>query len=280
MTKIPGTIAEKIDAAYKEHFDKEPPRSHLGASIIGHDCERWLWYSFRFIARESFDGRMYRLFERGRDEEKRAINNLRAAGLVIDMIDEGGNQFSFSSSGFGGSCDGIIRSGVPEAPEKPHILEIKTHSKKSFDDLAAKGVAESKPQHFVQMQVYMAAFDIDRAIYYAICKDDDRLHIERIKHDKFVSDWAVERAERIIFRSDELPPRVSDVPTWWQCKFCAAREVCHNKAPAPDNCRTCSLGGMNEKGEWHCSKWNAAVPLEVQLKGCEGHELLDVLIPF
>ena len=87
---------------------------------------------------------------------------------------------------------------MPEAPEKRHVLEIKTHSKKSFDALVKDGVEKSKPQHFVQMQVYMAAFDVDRALYYAVCKDDDRIYTERIEYDPKFADGLRDKAHRII----------------------------------------------------------------------------------
>lgn len=279
MTALPpNRLIEMIDAAYEEKPDE--PRYHLGASSIGHHCERFLWYQFRWIGREKFSGRMLRLFQRGQREEDYAIGNLRAAGCdVLETDPNTGRQFNFFSSGFGGSCDGIIKSGVPEAPEKPHILEIKTHSKKSFDELVAKGVQDAKPQHYVQMQVYMAAFDIDRALYYAVCKDDDRLHIERVRHDKAVSDWAVERAKRIIF-DNRIPPPISNDPTWFQCKFCSAHGDCHGGNTSPVNCRTCDHGQMSIDGQWHCSAWKSDVPKEAQLVGCEMHSMLKDLMPF
>jgi hypothetical protein len=274
----PNRLIEMIDEAYSSR--EERPRFYLGASSIGHECERKLWLNFRFIGLEKFNGRMLRLFQRGHREEAYAVGNLRAAGCEVQETDPNtGRQFRFFSSGFGGSCDGIIVSGVPEAPNKPHVLEIKTHSKKSFDELVKDGVEKAKPQHFVQMQVYMAAFDVDRALYYAVCKDDDRLHIERVRHDKAVSDWAVERAQRVIF-DHRLPPPLSKDPTWYQCKFCSAHEYCHGNGAAPSNCRTCVHGSMQVDGAWKCAHWGADVPEDAQLKGCEAHSILGDLVPF
>lgn len=280
MTTIPTTLVAKIDAAYEEKRADERPRFYLGASVIGDPCERKLWYQFRFIGHETFSGRILRLFQRGQAEEAYAVGNLRAAGCEVNETDPAtGRQFKFFASGFGGSCDGIIESGVPEAPHKRHVLEIKTHSKKSFDELTKAGVEKSKPMHYVQMQVYMAAFDLDSALYYAVCKDDDRLHIERIKHDKAVSDWAVERAKRVIF-DDRIPAPLSTDPTWFQCKFCPAREDCHGGKASPVNCRTCDHGSMQVDGAWHCAKWASDVPEDAQLIGCDQHRMLPDLIPF
>jgi hypothetical protein len=47
------------------------------------------------------------------------------------------------------------------------LLEIKTHAKKSFDELAKKGVKEAKWQHYVQMQVYLKGLNLKQALYFA-----------------------------------------------------------------------------------------------------------------
>jgi hypothetical protein len=70
MTAIPPpihTIANLID----EHHASQPdePRLHLGGSMLGHPCDRWLWLSFRWAVREKFPGRIRRLFRRGNNEE-------------------------------------------------------------------------------------------------------------------------------------------------------------------------------------------------------------------
>ena len=56
-----------------------------------------------------------------------------------------------------------VALGLLEAPKTWHVVEFKTHSAKSFRELAAKGVAEAKPQHWAQMQVYMHLTGITRA---------------------------------------------------------------------------------------------------------------------
>jgi hypothetical protein len=51
------------------------------------------------------------------------------------------------------------------------VVEFKTHSAKSFRKLVQRGVAEAKPQHWAQMQVYMQLTGLTRALYVAVCKD-------------------------------------------------------------------------------------------------------------
>ena len=255
-------------------------RDHMGASVLGHHCERWLWLSFRWAVREKFPGRIVRLFRRGQNEEAVVVSDLRAAGL--DVRQTGSSQTMVDLGGhIGGSLDGIVESGVPEAPKTRHVLEIKTHSRKSFDALVKHGVEKEKPQHFVQMQCYMHGTGIKRALYVAVCKDDDRYHIERVKYDQEVAEKAIARGLRLV-TADRIPPPISTDPSWWQCSYCPARPMCHGQQPTEEvNCRTCAHSTAVPDGTWRCERHDAdGIPPEWQRTGCESHALHPDLVPW
>lgn len=271
MTKIPepthGTIA-----AINRHHESRPdkPRQHLGCSILGHHCDRWLWLSFRWAIREKFSGRMLRLFRRGQLEEDIIASDLRAIGCDLVTHDENGKQLRVDFGNFvSGSMDGVIRSGVPEAPHKPHIVEMKTHSLKSFKDLASKGVHASKPMHYAQMQLYMLGTGIDRALYIAVCKDNDELHVERIRFDREAAEKLRNRGHWIV-GSDRMPEPCSADPSWYQCKFCPAYGFCHQGEQITErNCRTCRFAHF-DNGELYCAAHSAVIAPEWQ-SGCPDH---------
>ena len=277
--KIPESdfsIQALIDKQHQEKSEK--PRAHLGASTLGHACDRWLWLSFRWAVQPTFPGRILRLFRRGHQEEANIISDLRAIGMDVRKVSSQ-HRVEFGSH-VSGSLDAIIDAGVPEAPKTKHVAEFKTHSKKSFDALVKDGVEKSKPEHFVQMQVYMAGTGLDRALYLAVCKDDDRIHTERVKLDKDVADKAVRRGHYIAL-SDRMPQPLSTDPSWYQCKFCDAQEFCHeSKTTKHVNCRTCAMATPLSDSTWHCGKWDDVIPLESQRTGCEGHVLHPDLVPW
>lgn len=280
MTAIPkqNTIVRLIDEYHEQR--KNSPRYHLGPSSLGHPCRRWLWLSFRWAVREEFSGRILRLFRRGQNEEETVVADLRAIGCEVDA-EEDGKQYRVSfASHLSGSMDGIVRSGVPEAPGKPHVLEIKTHSKKSFDDLVKHGVEKSKPQHWAQMQVYMLGSEIDRALYVSVCKDDDRIYSERVRLEKRKAQELVKKGKDII-ASDRLPEPISADPTWYQCKFCAAHSFCFDTNLTNQvNCRTCAHSTAADNNEWRCERWGSDIPREFQLAGCDDHVLHPDLVPW
>lgn len=273
MSLLPTTV----NLINKFHEDKsEKPRPHLGCSMIGHNCERWLWLSFRWAVIPKFEGRLLRLFRRGHEEEKFVIKDLRSIG-----VDVRGTQTHVDfGKHVSGSLDGVIMDGLPESPNKKHVLEIKTFSKKTFDDLVKNGVEKSKPLHYAQMQVYMLGTKLDRAFYYAICKDNDEVYTERVRLDKKFAEKMVDKGHRITM-SEGMPPPLSIDPSWYECKFCDAHSFCHKtKTTTEANCRTCAHVTPMEDSTWHCSRWDATIPLDAQYNGCDSHVLHPELVPY
>ena len=277
--KIPdreNTIESLIDKTHENRAQK--PRPHMGASMLGHPCDRWLWLSFRWAVQPIFPGRILRLFRRGHQEEPNIINDLRSIGVMVQNLETQTNV-NFGSH-VSGSVDAVIEGGVPEAMQKRHIGEFKTHSLKSFNDMEAKGVEKSKPEHFAQMQVYMHGTGIDRALYVAVCKDNDRIYTERVRYNKEIAEKLVERGKRIAL-SERMPPPISTDPSWYQCKFCAAHSFCHETQLTEHvNCRTCAHSTSKDDSTWHCERWNNGIALEYQYDGCESHTLHPDLVPW
>lgn len=251
-------------------------RPHLGASLIGRECERALWLTFRWAKPQAFEGRMLRLFARGQREEQIFIDLLRAAGIeVVDVDTTTGKQFTFAAIGghFGGSMDAACQ-GLPESSVW-HVCEMKTHSKKSFDDLEKVGVKLSKPTHYDQMQCYMGWTGMTRALYMAVCKDDDRLHLERIDADPARFEVLMNKAERII-KANQPPPRISEDATWYQCKMCEFHELCHGTTAPIPTCRSCchSTPELDGNARWFCTRHKTDLTVEHQKEGCQGHLII------
>jgi hypothetical protein len=278
---VPKNVAQPIVAAIDEFHERQQSdnRGHLGASQIGNPCERALWYSFRWMRKPDFPGRVLRLFRRGHHEEEWFIHDLRAIGATVWSVNpETGKQWSVSAHGghFSGSADGVA-IGLPGAEKTAALLEFKTHSSKSFADLVKKGVRESKPVHWAQCQVYARLLDLKRAVYMAVNKDNDELYTERLHLDKEAADMMIDKAERIIDAATP-PPKLSQDPTWMACRWCDYRGHCHtlDKAhPFPRaTCRTCLHSTPVKTGSaaWTCGKFdNSEIPLKVQRTGCDSH---------
>ncbi len=277
-----STVAA-IDRAMVEAADNGF-RAHLGASLIGRPCERELWYHFRWALRPEFSGRMLRLFARGNREEDVMAQLLRHAAITVLTVDPNtGKQFRYATLGghFGGSMDGAL-VGLLEAPKKWHVWECKTHNAKSFADLKKRGVRESKPEHWAQMQCYMHWGTLERAYYLAVNKDDDELHGERVEYDRIEALKLVAKAQRII-EAAAPPARISEDAAWYQCKLCRFHSVCHADQLPEVHCRTCvhATPELDGEGRWSCVRWQTPeIPVEGQKQGCDEHRYLPALVGY
>lgn len=276
--KFRGLLKDLMPLAGDAYATKnEEFRTHLGASLIGRDCDRELWYSFRWATSKTFDGRMLRLFNRGHLEEPRMVALLQMIGCEVWQVDQNGKQFRISGhrGHFGGSLDAVAR-GIPDLPDESCLVEFKTHGEKSFIKLTTEGVVKSKWEHFVQQQIYMGKNSLKWSLYMAVSKNTDELHAELVQFDSVIYAKYLERAGRII-DSTVSPKRINESPSWYKCKFCDHMGVCHDKMVLPArNCRTCLHSRVGDAGEWFCTEpmadaaFGENVPLspDAQRRGC------------
>lgn len=283
MAQLPDKPESLTRKAILAWWEAKPQRlsRRLGASILGQECERRLWYSFRWCAAEKFDGRMLRLFNRGHREEALFVEELRGIGCKVQDVDPStGEQFEFTGCGghLVAKIDGVAL-GVPEAPKTWHNLSFKTVNAKGFAALEKNDVAKEKPEHVAQNQIEMHLSQLTRTLYLSACKDDDSLHVERIRYDGAEGARLEAKAERVIF-AQEPPTGISADPAFYKCKFCPASKVCHTAQLPPASCRTC-LHATPERdgdGRWSCAKWGADIPADAQAKGCAKHRFIPVLL--
>ena len=259
------------------------PRRHLGASVIGKECVRQTFYGWRWATDVKFGGRMMRLFQRGHDEENRFIEVLAVAGITVNNIDPAtGKQYRFIGykGHFGGSGDGIATGvqGLQEygvTPEDRLIAEFKTHGEKSFKKLVEEGgVRKAKPEHYVQMQVYMQSMSLIGGLYCAINKNTDEMWIEFVPFSPIVAADAQLVAKTIVDLR-QIPPRIHYASVSnFKCRYCDFRPQCLMGAPLQKNCRTCKFSVAVEEGRWACEKWNMLIPEKEEIKGCPQWETI------
>jgi hypothetical protein len=267
----PTPTVSAIYTAYEAAAD-HGFREHLGASLIGTECERAIWYGFRWTTRAKHSGRLLRLFDTGNLAEARFVADLRRIGVtVLDLDPATGRQWQLRDTGghFGGSMDAVA-IGFPEAPRTWHVCEFKTHSEKSFLALKRDGVAKAKPQHWAQMQSYMHLAGLDRAFYLAVNKNTDELYQERLHYDAEAALRIMAKAERVI-AANRPPARISDDPAWWQCRFCEHHATCHEGAMPERHCRSCLHASPTNEGAWHCARHNHQLGRRDQEAGCVAH---------
>lgn len=254
------SIADLIYRARERDYEPEF-RGHLGASQIGHTCDRYLWLSFRWAGGFSTpDGRTLRIFERGKLEEERVIKDLFAIGCTVICFGDESEQSKIEIlPHFGGSLDGIIWNVPNHLGNDKMVLEIKTHNLKSFSRLES-GIPT---QHIDQCMVYMHGTGYRKALYVAVCKDNEQIHAEVLQYNKGLAEHLVERARGII--EDDMMPAGFQKESF-PCRWCGFKAFCHGGAEVRKSCRTCEHIRFGK--DVSCNHFLEKLSLGQQREGC------------
>lgn len=240
MVAVPQThtdpTLDAMRAICKQMGNTKERRDYLGASLIGNECSRQIWYEYVGAEKADFEAETLWNFERGHREEDILIDRLRLVpGIEIWTKDNDGKQYGFSDldGKFRGHVDGFVR-GLLQAPKTVHVLEIKSSGHKKFgefkkskekfgDKLALKNW---NMNYWVQAQIYMLEFKLER--HYTIvglagCTDMESC---RTEFDRDIALHYKDRANMII-NSKTPPSRISEKSDYFQCKWCSFAKVCH-----------------------------------------------------
>lgn len=286
LTDDPTLLA--ADAALVAKMAQEMPRAYLGMSSIGGSCSRKLWYEFRKVGREVFDAATLKRFRDGHITEQTVIDQLKLLdGITLIDRREDGQQIGYIDldGHFRGHLDGDIL-GIFQAPKKPHVLEVKCCSEKKFKELQ-KAVAELgekqalkkwNPGYYTQGQTYCHYHSRTRH-YLVVATPGGRDWMGvRTDYDITHALQTIAKAKRII-QSNEPLDKLSNDPSYFECRYCTFNGICH-KGDIPDrNCRTCCHSSAVDNGEWFCQRWGKRLTLDEQLAGCPAQIMLPKLVP-
>ena len=230
---VTARINAHVDAALVTRNQLQQPRDYLGGSRVGEPCARKLVYEITHTAKDpsrDFDGGILRIFDAGHQFETLSIRWLRHAGF--DLRDRGasGEQFGFAAAGgrLRGHADGVIVAGPDVGIRWPALFEHKFLGAKSWSDLVKRGLRQSKPVYFAQVQLYMAYFNLEVALLTALNRDSLALHHEVVPFDPAEAQRLSDRAVDILLAANagELPPRIAASADFYLCRFCSYATRC------------------------------------------------------
>lgn len=225
------------NAIYKQFEAQDNRQSNrLGGSIIGDNCERKIWYMFRWAKKPDFDGRMRKLFNTGHIHEDRIVNTLRDAGYSVENTQK---EYTACYGHFVSKPDGEI--------DDKYSLEIKTHNEKNFKKLKK----EIPRKHIIQGNINAYFMGAKKWWYVAENKNDDTIYSQKIETNAKMGENTLFKAQRII--DARTPPAGVDNFT---CKFCPLKSICKDGEPMDVNCRTCVHARTVTGGKWECAAGN------------------------
>lgn len=227
-----------IDAIYanlEAKAKEEKPRNYVGASSIGDDCERKLYYRLRHS--EEAAPRKAELILAANDgyrsEDYVASLIREIPGVELTTHDVHGKQLGFRHGIFAGHIDGII-DGLPQAPKTSYIWENKCSNEKKYNALikakekfGTKGALEQWDYiYYCQAVIYMHFFDLKRHYTTVSMAGSRKIQSVRTVANPKLAKMLIEKAVRI-GNATSAPFGISENPSWYKCKWCDFNEFCH-----------------------------------------------------
>lgn len=217
---MPHNRLSKLIDSYQSDMEDEA-RDYIGASSIGSDCLRQIWYQFKGVKAQRVPTKFRRAWAVGK----------RLEGLILDWLEEAGLEVSrtwFALSAkdmpyFKGHLDSVwTKDGQAIA-----IIEAKTAKDASFKIFLNKGVKVWNPQYYAQLQAYMGMSGMGSAYILVLNKDNSDLADELVNFDQAFYEKLCNKA-RMIYDAHIEPPKINDSPLYFKCKMCKFNKVCHN----------------------------------------------------
>ena len=220
-------ISKKIEKYQSLIEDDE--RNYIGASSIGSDCLRAIWYQFKGVKAQSVPAKFRRTWAIGKALEQVVYNWLCDIGMVIwrnypELVHP-------TMPFFKGNVDGVCVKGLKDNTPKA-IIEIKTAKDASFKIFVKKGVKVWNPQYYAQIQAYMGLSGenelnrINSTYILVLNKDNSDISDELVTFDPEFYKKLEEKAA-FVYGANAEPPRIHGSALWYQCKMCKFNKVCH-----------------------------------------------------
>jgi hypothetical protein len=213
-----NVLSKKIEKMQSR--DDKRTRDYIGASGIGAECLRQIWYEFKGFEAEQVPTKTRRTWAIGRHLEGLILDWLTEAGVEIvrtwdDLVSEGMPFFK-------GHLDSVwIKKGKAFA-----IIEIKTAKDASFNIFVKKGLRTWNPQYYAQLQSYMGMSGIHTAYILVLNKDSSDIADELVTFDEAFYQKLREKAT-MVANAHVPPPKINGSPLWYQCKMCKFNKICH-----------------------------------------------------
>jgi hypothetical protein len=231
-----GQINALIDAALVASNQRQPKRSYLGGSRLGHHCLRALQYEYFHAPKDDgrdFNGQTLRIFQIGHVLEDLAVKWFRQAGFDLRNEKQDGRQFGFSvmDGKIAGHIDGVFCGG-PDVISYPALWECKTMNAKKWKACQKDGVRKSHPIYAAQVAIYQAYMQLtdNPAVFTFINKDTAELGHQIIEFDAELAQKTSDNGVRVITSAEagELLPRIAKEPDYFECRWCDYHERCWN----------------------------------------------------
>ena len=238
----PERLAEMTDSVLE--------RRYIGASSIGHPCERSVALRLRGYPTDTIPPSKQRIFDAGHLFEELAVRELRRAleGSGCELVGTGDILTEQVTYRYYGKVCRAHSDGVIIHPDKKKTLvEIKSANDDSFQITKRLGVRVAHQEYYDQMILMMGLGEMHEGLFYMINKDNSKTYVEVIQFDEVIFNYLKARIEYIAAGQDE---KIASSPSDWRCGLCNYKQVCWYGHQVPKDhitCRHCRWSQVTDK---------------------------------
>ena len=174
-------------------------------SMLGNECDRYLYLAFRGqLPQQEIASTTQRIFDTGSSLEDRMSKYFEKMGILK------GREIVVrcDSPPISGRADFLL---VHEEHTEV-VLELKSINDKGFKNLYSK----PKPEHAIQLQIYLQLMDKPYGIVLYENKNDQKLKAFQVKRSP--KEWKEVVARCTLIQEDKELPLVCTGPAWWACR--------------------------------------------------------------
>lgn len=222
-----------LDASLSAKRAKQERREYVGASAIGHECERSIQFEYAGAPKErDFAPATLRKFDQGHFGEELARTWFLDAGFsLVQRSQKTGERFRWTQldDQASGEPDGVFIDGPPVFAY-PALWEHKYVGGKTYREIVKHGLKKARPGYYSQTQVNMAYLGLtdNPAIFTVTCGDDGLQTHLTIEFDAEEAQRTSDKFVRIVkaTQAGELLPRPFANNEHFICKMCAFAQRC------------------------------------------------------
>jgi hypothetical protein len=220
-----------------EHIERE----YIGASSIGHPCERMIALRLRGFPTDPIRPSLKRIFEAGHLFERLVVDHLEECVSYFDeyvVTDTGaGIEEQHTYYYYGGACrahsDGVL---LHKKSDEKTLIEIKSANDTSFGSFVRLGLKYSHQSYYDQMQLMMGLGEMKHGLMIMINKNNSQMHTEVIEFDEVIFGYLTARVEYVASGKDEKYGKDANNPV---CNMCSYTHACHDPIEIDRSERTC-----------------------------------------
>jgi CRISPR/Cas system-associated exonuclease Cas4 (RecB family) len=223
------SLTKAIDKSIEANLDGKFVKHGGFHASTTNECPRFLIYMFRGVYLPSnVSGRLQRIFDNGHAVHSRLYKYFEQMGILIadevpvNVTLKWKDKYEVPIES---TMDGIIDW------DGHKIIELKSISDTGF--VQRKIFKKPKPEHYRQIQIYLAAADLETGFVIYENKNNQGILIFQIDRDEEFLDKLFKKYAKIhkAYKDGKLPKRYKS-PTSDNCKYCSLNEFCWSDADA------------------------------------------------